>query len=141
MPVQQDLPSVGLHPGGHVVRQFWFLDHTDPAPRPVGPGHPADHHGLGEYQVAAQVGGGAGDGQASRAQPAGRAPVTGQPRRQRHALQPEGGRVEHPVEQADPAVLVVADGPVDHAGGRGVKGRNPTRMRLDLPQLVGPDPS
>jgi hypothetical protein len=70
-------------------------------------------------QVAAEVGGGAGDGQAGRAQPAGRAPVTGQPGRQRHALQPEGGRVEHPVEQADPAVLVVADGPVDYAGGRG----------------------
>ena len=119
MPVQQDLPAVGLHTGGHVVWQFGLLDHLDPAPRPVGPRHPADHHGLGEHQVAAEVGGGAGDGQAGRAQPAGDAPVTGHPGRQRHALQPEGGRVEHPVEQADPAVLVVADGPVDHAGGRG----------------------
>jgi hypothetical protein len=39
--------------------------------------------------------------------------------RQRQALPSEGGRVEHPVEQAEPAILVVADGPVDCTGGRG----------------------
>jgi len=119
VPVQQDLPSVGLHAGGHVVLQLGLLQHPDPAPRPVGPRHPVDHHRLGEHQVTAEVGGGSGDGQAGRAQPAGGTPVTGQPGRQRHALQPEGRRVEHPVKQGDPAVLVITNGPVDHAGGRG----------------------
>src|SRR5262249_38875123 len=91
-------------------------------PWPGGPRHPADHHTLGEHEMTAEVAGRGRDREARRAEGAGRAAVTGQPAPQRGTLQPKRNRVEETVEEADTAVLVVADGPVGEprqCGGAG----------------------
>ena len=66
--------------------------------------------------MTAEVAGRGRDRKAGRAQSACRAAVAGHPGPQGGTLQPKGDRVEEPVEEADAAVLIVADGPVAEPG-------------------------
>src|SRR5262249_62140755 len=111
-------------------------------PWPGGPRHPADHHTLGEHEMTAEVAGRGRDREARRAEGAGRAAVTGQPAPQRGTLQPKRNRVEETVEEADTAVLVVADGPVGEPCQCGGAGGDDARLAEDArggdPALEGP---